>query len=160
VSSCEGMVLSEYSTVELLDFAAEPLGDSLVWGVGSAALVPTNVFPENWDDRVRKCVYRLGSVCPGSREDVSTRSRWSRVYAPRGFGLYVREMCVMRVEVGEVVSCAKEEGLPLGAGKNMSAVGDMVAVFLDSEFAMPILQGPILQAGFPMLDLSSVYLKT
>jgi hypothetical protein len=68
----------------------------------------------------------------------------------------------MRVEVGEVVLCAKEEGLPLGAGKNMSAVGGMIAVPLDSKFSMPTLQvrSPILQAGFPMLDLSSVYLKT
>jgi hypothetical protein len=134
------MVLSEYSAVELLAFAAEPLEDSLVWGVESAALVPTNVFPGFWDDRVRKCVYRLGSVCPGNRDDVSTRSRWSRVYASRGFGLYVREMCVVRVEVGEVVICAKEEGLPLGAGKNMSAVGGMIAVPLYKKFAMPILQ--------------------
>lgn len=155
-------MLSEYSAVELLEFAAEPLGDSLAWGVGSAALVPTNVLPGFWDDRVRKCVYRLGPVCPGNSEDVSTRSRWSRVYAPRGFGLYVREMCVMRVEVGEVVGCAKEEGLPRRAGKNMSAVGGMIAVSLDSKFSMPILQvrSPILQAGFPVLDLSSVYIKT
>lgn len=67
-------------------------------------------------------MYRLGAEWPGSRDGVSTRRRWSKAYEPKGLGLYVREMWVMMVAVGEaVVVSAKDDGLPPGAGKYMSA---------------------------------------
>lgn len=73
-------------------------------------------------------MYRLGAVCPGSSDEVSINRRCSRVYEPKGWGLYVREMWVMRVEVGEGVGLLVKEGLPLGAGKNMSIVAGVAAV--------------------------------
>ncbi len=50
---------------------------------------------------------------------------------------------MIRVEVGEVVVLtAREEGLAFGAGKNISAVGGMVEVFLVIELV--ILTLPVL----------------
>lgn len=77
------------SSDELAGLVADPLIGSLTGAVslGVLALVPTNVFPRDRDDSVTKWVYRLDAACPGSKEEVSTRRRCSRVYGPRGLGL-------------------------------------------------------------------------
>ena len=88
---------------------------------------------------MRNWVYRLGAVCPGSRDKVSTRRQCFRVYEPKDLGLYVREMWVMRAEAGEVVVLLVcEDWLPPAAGRNMRVVGDMTAAIYMIEFKMLI----------------------
>lgn len=120
------MVISVNSPDGLIASITIPLPGWLDWVVpfGVVALVPTYVLPGTWDDSVRNWVYRVGWAWPGTSDEVSTKRRCSRVYGPRALGVWVREMWVVSMEVGEVVAFACKVEFPIEAGKKMRAVDD------------------------------------